>query len=918
MSNRAHAERSSLPLHLLASTTLIALLSACGGGGGGGGSPSPPPAPDTTPPNTTISAPPAAASNSATATITFTSSEAGSAFESRVDGATFATATSPQTLTGLADGSHTFEVRARDAAGNTDATPASATWVVDTVAPDTQLDGSPAGTVTSATATFTFSSPDTTASFEASLDSGAFATATSPYALNAVADGAHTLRIRARDAAGNVDATPVSASWSVDATPPTASITFPLPVSYTQAATLTVRGAASDASGVAEVRVNGVLATSATSFATWTAVVPIAAGNNNLIVSTKDVPGNAAASAASAQVSNRGPTILLAAGIDYDPNGNRIVVIDQATRMVYGFAVGTGLGTQIANLRPLDLTDSTTLEEVIVDAASNRALVVEEVSDRIVAVNLATGAYEVVSPKAGAEVEMGYGCGLALDSANNRLFVSSPVNKTVFSVNLATGVRTVVSSPTVGSGSTTNYRPGGLVYDTLSNPGVPRLLVVNTDLTQPSVVAITVANGDRVTLSSSAPTGTGPGFSAPSAMTLDTVNHRVLVLDSLAHAVYSVDLSSGNRTVVTSASVGSGAALHEYGAITMNPATQRAFINQTGGEVLEIDLATGVRTTLVGTNVGTGPRLVGPRAPVIERSGGRPVSVLALDYEDRVIRVDLHNGNRTLVSSNIEGVGTGAGFITPFDMVLDTRAASGGSSALVLTSQTLHSVDLTNGMRTIITALNTTLPSVNQPRALVLDAAANRVLFIDNDNQLANADVLYAIDLATNNRTVVSSGSVGTSGANANFALPTDLVLEPAVNPTRALIINAPGSGQRGNILAVNLANGDRSEFIAGYNVGIGPAITLGVSLFLDTPNQRLLGINSYPTFVFGVPLHAPVRQMISGTFPGTEVVTGTGVTRFGSGLDVDTASGIAFTFSEDQSLMAIDLATGDRVLVSH
>jgi hypothetical protein len=85
---------------------------------------------DTTPPNTTITASPAASSNSATASFSFSSTETGSTFGCKLDAGSFATCTTPKSYTGLTVGSHTFQVRATDAAGNTDSTPASFTWTI--------------------------------------------------------------------------------------------------------------------------------------------------------------------------------------------------------------------------------------------------------------------------------------------------------------------------------------------------------------------------------------------------------------------------------------------------------------------------------------------------------------------------------------------------------------------------------------------------------------------------------------------------------------------------------------------------------------------------------------------------------------------------------------------------------------------
>jgi hypothetical protein len=194
-----------------------------GGGSGGGGGATPPPPADTTPPTSTIDSGPNGSTTSTSATFAFSSSEPNSTFECKLDTGAFASCSSPKSYSGLDTGSHSFSVRATDAAGNTDPSPATRMWTIappaDTTAPVTAIDSSPNGLTTATSASFAFSASEPGATFECQLDSGDYAACSSPKAYDGLAIGGHTFRVRAIDAAGNVDASPATAAWTI--LPPT-------------------------------------------------------------------------------------------------------------------------------------------------------------------------------------------------------------------------------------------------------------------------------------------------------------------------------------------------------------------------------------------------------------------------------------------------------------------------------------------------------------------------------------------------------------------------------------------------------------------------------------------------------------------------------------------------------------------------
>jgi hypothetical protein len=173
----------------------------------------------------TVNSGPHDPTNQTGASFTFSSSKSPSTFRCRLDGDKFASCTSPKVYTGLADGSHTFSVRATYLGNQGPIT--DYTWTIDTVAPDTAITSTPPASSTSANASFAFTSSEAGSAFACSLDAGGFTPCASPAAYAGLGDGAHTFRVQAVDAAGNVDTTPAVYSWQIagvgpgiDRTPP--------------------------------------------------------------------------------------------------------------------------------------------------------------------------------------------------------------------------------------------------------------------------------------------------------------------------------------------------------------------------------------------------------------------------------------------------------------------------------------------------------------------------------------------------------------------------------------------------------------------------------------------------------------------------------------------------------------------------
>ncbi|MBY0385350.1 hypothetical protein K2X05_09345 [bacterium] len=252
---------------------------------------------DFTAPRVLINSAPSVISNQMAGSFTFSGTDNYATtlvYECRLDGAAYATCTSPYNFN-LNQGNHTFDVRAKDTAGNT-STVATYSWTIDLSAPTVRIISGPNAFSNSSTAQFTFDGIDDGVAitrFECKMDSGAFVNCNSPYSHSALANGSHTFQVRGYDGAGNASA-PATYSWVIDTRAPQVQITSQ-PAKETNQSTATFQFVATDtetAIQLVECRVDGAAYQSCSNSMTYN---NLAEGNHKFDVRATDLAGNVSA-----------------------------------------------------------------------------------------------------------------------------------------------------------------------------------------------------------------------------------------------------------------------------------------------------------------------------------------------------------------------------------------------------------------------------------------------------------------------------------------------------------------------------------------------------------------------------------------------------------------------------------------------
>jgi DNA-binding beta-propeller fold protein YncE len=289
--------------------------------------------------------------------------------------------------------------------------------------------------------------------------------------------------------------------------------------------------------------------------------------------------------------------------------------------------------------------------------------------------------------------------------------------------------------------------------------------------------------------SSTASFGSGPEFDRPCCGGLDPANGRILVSEEAGGRLLAVDRDTGECSVVSSATVGSGPALQ--GRLCVRGDGTRALVLDEGlRALLAIDLASGDRTILSDDANGGGPFFVTPHALAVDTGNNR--ALVADTGLGLLCAVDLASGDRSAVAGP---------FTSPVGVVFD--AVDNLAYVTDDVDDALFEVDLATGVKTLVSALGTGIGTpFLEPSGVEVDRVRNRVLVADRGR-----DGLLAVDRITGDRTFLSGGGLG---RGTGFADPGDVLLDPTTN---SLVVVDAGLDL---VFGVELLGGDRVVLSGG------------------------------------------------------------------------------------------------------
>ena len=404
--------------------------------------------------------------------------------------------------------------------------------------------------------------------------------------------------------------------------------------------------------------------------------------------------------------------------------------------------------------------------------------------------------------------------------------------------------------------------PVGLVLDAVNNRN--RLLVADNNLD--GIIAVDLSDGPNKGLRTRFSTdgdGNGPEMNTPSgAMALDSANDRVLLMDSTLEALFAVDLTTGERSVLSD-DTNDGTGFKSSAGLALHPTKPNVALVSDGSSndvVFEVDLVTGERTVLSPKEDPAIGSWNTPRDIVVWTN---TLALVPTSADTALFSVNLETGGRAVVSS--ASTGTGPGFGTPRFMAL--RGTSHANRLLITDSgilDALLSVNLETGDRELLSG------SVGVGAQKVLVGAGNdfsdpRGIALDDGNDIAyvadaGSKTVVIVDLTTGDREELAPPEPPrTLAAGPQLINPRSIALDRSTQPPRLLVVDDGLNA----VMEVSLATGERNT-ISGRDPPRGMSLSMPAfqaqfaqprGLGLDPDRQRALVVDSERNALLAVDL---------------------------------------------------------------
>jgi DNA-binding beta-propeller fold protein YncE len=670
---------------------------------------------------------------------------------------------------------------------------------------------------------------------------------------------------------------------------PNASIAFPLPVGMTEAASITVRGTASPAASggaIRTVRVNGIGAISVNDYQDWTVEIALELGLNVVRVETEDDLGNVDPNAASASILRTSPLVFQPVSVAVNLTGTQAVIFDDRTDALMTMDLTTGERTLIADDATGMGGDIVRLEQLALNAAGDTVYSVDAPAVTVVSIDVATGDRTVISGGAiGGGEALQVPIGLALDEANGKLLVGDDGANRLFAVDLAGGQRTLLSGADalgalIGAGPVFATIEA-VAFDALNN----RVLVADSGLL--ALMSVDLATGNRTIVSSNETVGAGPPLVFPVGVALGANAGEAFVADRGMGAIVRVDLATGDRSVVSGGETGTGVPLPGLESVAAHPDGTRVFATDSTHLVpVVIDVVTRERSLVTPASVGTGLAPGAPEGMALDAARGR--LLIADDSLDGVLTVDLATGNRAMLGEDI---------FVPLNDLEGIALDPAGNRAVVLDNSldACIAVDLVTGALTVLSSDSVGGgPDMQEPRGLALDAAGTTAWVVDP----SRGGAVFTVDLVSKLREYLSDNQ---NGIGINLEAPEAVILDQARN--HLLVVDSING-----VIAVDLASGNRAVVGTG---GEGPAITSPRGIALATPDTALVYDANAGYLLLDLVAGGRTEVATAELRPGVSLSTP-------EVLMVDPARNVLLLVDNTlKAVIALDLTTKERLIIS-